>query len=39
MQPTNPSPELIVFWINILMIGKATAKEEELQVCTLLYPH
>jgi hypothetical protein len=32
MQPTIPSPELIVCWTNILMTGKATAKEEELQV-------
>ena len=32
MQPTIPSPELIVFWINLLMTGKATAKEQELQV-------
>jgi hypothetical protein len=32
MQPTIPSPELIVFWANLLMTGKATAKEEELQV-------
>ena len=32
MQPTIPSPELIVLWTNLLMIGKATAKEQELQV-------
>jgi hypothetical protein len=32
MQPTIPSPEIIVFWINLLMTGKATAKEQELQV-------
>ena len=32
MQPAIPSPELIVFWINLLMTGKATAKEQELQV-------
>jgi hypothetical protein len=32
MQPTIPSPEMIVFWINMLMTGKATAKEQELQV-------
>ena len=32
MQPTIPSPELIVAWINLLMTGKATAREQELQV-------
>jgi hypothetical protein len=32
MQPTIPSPEHIVVWINLLMTGKATAKEQELQV-------
>jgi hypothetical protein len=32
MQPTMPSPEIIVVWINLLMTGKATAKEQELQV-------
>ena len=32
MQPTIPSPEHIVAWINMLMTGKATAKEQELQV-------
>jgi hypothetical protein len=32
MQPTIPSPEVIVLWTNILMTGKATAKEQELQV-------
>ena len=32
MQPTIPSPQMIVLWINILMTGKATAKEQELQV-------
>ena len=32
MQPTIPSPENIVFWVNLLMTGKATAKEQELQV-------
>ena len=32
MQPTIPSPEIIVIWINLLMTGKATAKEQELQV-------
>ena len=32
MQPTIPSPENIVLWTNLLMTGKATAKEQELQV-------
>ena len=32
MQPTIPSPESIVFWTTMLMTGKATAKEQELQV-------
>ena len=32
MQPTIPSPEQIILWINLLMTGKATAKEQELQV-------
>jgi hypothetical protein len=32
MQPTIPSPEMIGLWINLLMTGKATAKEQELQV-------
>ena len=32
MQPTIPSPEQIVIWVNLLMTGKATAKEQELQV-------
>ena len=32
MQPTIPSPEHIVLWTTLLMTGKATAKEQELQV-------
>ena len=32
MQPTIPSPEEVVVRINLLMTGKATAKEQELQV-------
>ena len=32
MQPAIPSPEMIIVWINMLMTGKATAKEQELQV-------
>ena len=34
MQPTSPSPERIVFWITMVMTGKAAVKEEELQVAT-----
>jgi hypothetical protein len=37
MQPTSPSPERIVFWITMVMTSKAAAKEEELQVTTLVF--
>jgi hypothetical protein len=31
MQPTTSGPLLLVFYINAIMTGKATAKEQELQ--------
>jgi hypothetical protein len=31
MQPTAPNPYFLVFFINAIMTGEATAKEQELQ--------
>ena len=31
MQPTAPNPHFLIFWITMIMTGKATAKEQELQ--------
>jgi hypothetical protein len=31
MQPTAANPAVLVFFINLIMTGKATAKEQELQ--------
>jgi hypothetical protein len=34
MQPTAANPHLLVTWIILIMTGKATAKEQELQGAT-----
>ena len=31
MQPTAPNPHWLVFYVNMIMTGKATAKEQELK--------